>query len=381
MITKEYVAAPKTEAKVVQQIVFEVENLKPNCKPQLVSAEQVIKRRLDPNSKLESWSSNMTNPQSPGCKDLLSSPYHAFIGAVHESFNNHRGLILSPDMIWLLIAQGFAQHINDNAEKFRSRFVKFEGKKEIEVQRDCFIKGCRENTWEDVFPEFTDEIREHVGQANYDLIMENFSTTTPLERNAFELTLMDAMQSYFDYSVMTCCGIPKFTVEGTKKDWETVMKKTENLAQFELGWWTDMVMPVLEQFVNAVDGKTNTDYWKSFFKEGGGSGGPYVTGHVLRFFPYIKDHRRSSSLVRNKLMSEDKMRGLENSWGMGGLTYDKFPSGLSSVPFTWKYMPHDRNYAMKFYAGFMGSRFLGGSMRPAIGWAVTDEGKSTEFKP
>src|SRR5436853_7178683 len=44
---------------------------------------------------------------------------------------NHQHLRLTPDDIWLTIAQGVSHHINYNAEKFRSRFVNHEGKEEI----------------------------------------------------------------------------------------------------------------------------------------------------------------------------------------------------------------------------------------------------------
>ena len=48
---------------------------------------------------------------------------HPFVGAVHQAYADHRPLVLSPDMFWLLICQGVAQHVNVHADGLRSKFV------------------------------------------------------------------------------------------------------------------------------------------------------------------------------------------------------------------------------------------------------------------
>ncbi|MEM1030549.1 MAG: DUF4419 domain-containing protein [Myxococcota bacterium] len=48
---------------------------------------------------------------------------HALVNAVHLAFSQHRPLRLSPDAIWLTISQGFARHIEENAEALRPAFV------------------------------------------------------------------------------------------------------------------------------------------------------------------------------------------------------------------------------------------------------------------
>ena len=37
---------------------------------------------------------------------------HPVVAAIHLAFSDHRPLVLSPDILWLLIAQGFANHVN-----------------------------------------------------------------------------------------------------------------------------------------------------------------------------------------------------------------------------------------------------------------------------
>lgn len=54
----------------------------------------------------------------------LMEPPHALIEAVHTAFAEHYPLVLPPDDVWLCLAQGFAQHVEANAEALRSRFVR-----------------------------------------------------------------------------------------------------------------------------------------------------------------------------------------------------------------------------------------------------------------
>ena len=129
--------------------------------------------------------------------------------------HGHRPIVLSPDMIWLLIAQGFAIHVNEHAEEMRSHFVSHEGKKKIVVIRHEFIKGSLENPWENVFDEFSTHIRREIGDTNHELIVSQFSTTGVIEKAVNEVVLMDSMKAYFKYIVYTRCGIPEVRLEGT----------------------------------------------------------------------------------------------------------------------------------------------------------------------
>ena len=52
----------------------------------------------------------------------------------HDAFYEHRPMTLSPDAVWFTIAQGFATHVNLNAEALRHRFVRHEGKKDAHRQ-------------------------------------------------------------------------------------------------------------------------------------------------------------------------------------------------------------------------------------------------------
>lgn len=308
--------------------------------------------------------------------------FHPVVAAVHLAFNDHRPLALSPDILWLLVAQGFANHVNANAEELRSRFVKHSGKVTIVVRRDDFVKGSAENPWPEVFGEFSRHIREHVGATTHDLLLPNFSTTSAAERAAAEVVLLAAMQSFFSYEFHSMCGIPQIVLEGSPEDWAALAERVCGIAQFGLAWWTEALAPILDEFVAASRGRANARFWQSIYKLDGGSGGPYTNGWITAFFPYLKDWQSGRASHKNPWLARGgkELRELlyppaksdPHRFGHGPTT-EAFPSGLARAPFLWKYL--DRSFAMEFLGGFVGVRQEADSLRlrPEIGWAVRDQ--------
>ncbi len=290
---------------------------------------------------------------------------HGLLETVHTAFQDHRGLILSPDAIWLAIAQGFAQHVNLNAEALRDKFVKHSGQATIVVIRDNFFKGSAKNDWPGTFNEFSDQIAKHIGKQR-ELVVCDFSTTTPVTKAASEIVLMDAMQSYFKYEVHTRCGIPEITLLGTSEDWHKLTGKVSCLREYGLDWWLAELLPVLNQIYVASTGNIDKNFWQSVYKYNSMSGGAAVTGWINTLFPYDNLGKKNSVIMRKtglKVSSE--------GYAYDGAGLDSFPSGLSKAPFLWKYLGTDFN--MEFVAGFVGAtQEENGALRPSIGWAVKD---------
>lgn len=306
--------------------------------------------------------------------------FHPVVAAIHLAFSDHRPLVLSPDMLWLLVLQGFANHVNANAEKLRSKFVQHEGRATIEVRRDDFVKGSPTNPWPEVFDEFSRRIRAHMGAATHDLLLPNFSTTGAVERAAAEVVLMNAMQSYFSYELHTICGIPQIVLEGATGDWALLAERTHDIGTFGLGWWTETLLPILDEFIAASGGRVNSDFWQSIYKVNGGSGGPYIHGWITAFFPYLKGHR-SQELNKNRFLTDggeplqellypSASKQVQQCWH--GVKTPEFPSGLARAPFRWIYF--DDSFDMQFLGGFVGVRQDSETLRlrPEIGWAVRD---------
>ena len=318
---------------------------------------------------------------------LVGTLYHPFVSAATVAFAHHRPLVLSPDMFWLLVTQGLALHVQANAEALREKFVLHDGKETITVRRDDFVKGDASNPWSEVFGEFSAQIKTMIGEENHANIVASFSTTSQIERAANEIVLMQTLQPYFDYSVSTLCGIPSVSLEGTANDWGSLRQRVASLGRaYNLTWWTDRMAPSLERMADNAAGEDDAELWRDFYKYDGMSGGPYISGWIADFFPYVTTavlvDKQGNELDRPTL-SEGIFAPVEMSTArklttnhffsgedVMGITTGSLPGSLSSVPFKWRYLKQE--FDMAFVAGFIGilQDKQDMSVRPVIGWGV-----------
>jgi len=294
---------------------------------------------------------------------------HPLVGAIHQAYQDHRSLVLSPDMFWLLVTQGLAVHVNNNPDEFRETFRVGQEGELIEVRHDSLYKGSPENPWEDVFDDFCQEIESRIGQENYSQIVTAFSTTGRVERVANAITLMDCVKSYFQFGLRSRCGIPQVVLEGSAGDWERVRDSTESLGEtYALSWWTKRLLPVLDRVARNAAGEDDPELWQSLYKQVDGSGGPYISGWIADFFPYVgRDQTKSRNPAFGDVPRPSEWEQEPWAWC---ITTDVLPSPVSKAPFTWFY--EDREFNMELFAGFIGftqdSETL--RLRPKIGWAV-----------
>ncbi|CAG8772098.1 11435_t:CDS:2, partial [Cetraspora pellucida] len=145
---------------------------------------------------------------------------NGFAAAIFHAYNYHKHLHLSPDDIWLTVAQGVSHHINKNSEKFRDRLV---------MKTDEYMEKI--------------ELKE--------LLECDFSTTTSSSLTASRIVLLDTIKAYFSYRLISKCGIPKVTLEGTLKYWNKLQEKVIQLRKLnlELDFWLNRLEPVIWKLV------------------------------------------------------------------------------------------------------------------------------------
>jgi len=95
-----------------------------------------------------------------------SSQTNHFLLMLQIAFSQHKPISISPDDIWLLICQGFSQHIKLHSDDFKELITGMDKKQTLIVRRDDFILG-KENPWEEVFPEFTKKISQSIKTEDY----------------------------------------------------------------------------------------------------------------------------------------------------------------------------------------------------------------------
>jgi len=175
-------------------------------------------------------------------KDLvIEMQGNPFLAAMATAHNEHLPLSISPDSVWLCIAQGFATHIVENAEALRHHFVEHEGKEKLVV--DLPHSNAEKMDWPAALHRFSKAIAEHIGKKR-DLFVADFSTTGEDERLASEIVMMKALSEYFSYGMRTLCGFPLITLEGTVADWVSVRDRFRALAEFEATSEGGVVIPL-----------------------------------------------------------------------------------------------------------------------------------------
>ena len=220
----------------------------------------------------------------------------AFFQCMVKAYAEHKSITLSPDMMWLLISQGFARYVNAHSEELRSQLVYHEGKQDLAVEtKDDLLSS--EADWGKLMNNFSKEIERHTKGEVAQVLAADFSTTTPVERIASQITLMESMKSYFDYlAVRLGCGIPSVTLQGTPDDWRAVLSKTQKLGQYGLSEWTQSLEPILNEFIKTAEGKPNQRFWQEMVKKQrvdglatvrpcSGDRPTMLDGWILKFFP------------------------------------------------------------------------------------------------
>ena len=164
-------------------------------------------------------------------------------------------------------------------------------------------------------------------------------------------------------------------MEGTPEDWKEIARRAVEFSRFDLEWWIEPLLPVLQQFTAAAEGNVDRQFWDSIYKWQGpdGSGSPHISGWVLNLFPYL--HHSDDKWIR--LLNGKALPLQRNPWlslppSRRGPGRDDFPSSPAKVPFLWQF--RDAHFEMEFIGGLLGisqdSQSL--RLRPEIGWAIRE---------
>ena len=187
----------------------------------------------------------------------------------YTAHTNHYPIKIKPDDIWLLIIQGFINHVNLNSEKLRYLFVNFQGKKELTVKYPLSdIKEINKNILEDFSKKLVAQISDFIGKEIIELLTPNFTTTTYDSEIICKISIMGAFKHYFDYTMnLLGGGVPCVVLDGTADDYRKIIDKAKKLKKYKLDWYIDRIIPHLEKMVEAKDGKMDKEYFKNMIQQ------------------------------------------------------------------------------------------------------------------
>ncbi len=321
-------------------------------------------------------------PRVPASENVYvpQTGFHPLAEAVQTAFSLHYPLTLSPDAIWLAIAQGFSHHITQFAEAYRGRLVQHEGKRVLS-ESVCDLSMA---SFEHAIAGFSAQIRDASDLVLHETLVCDFSTTTPAIRTASEVVLMDTYSRYFSYGMRCVCGIPRITITGTPDDWRRMRARIEVLETFDLGWWISRLRPILDEFIKTAEGHPNQEFWQAIYKPKRAYGATTVTGWLADLFPYLGDDspRRKSHVFEYKrenwaLPVEQGVTTRAPLMGEPGahkgVAAEGFPSGVSSVPIELTF-PDQSTNQLDLVAGYFAVEQSPDdlSLSPVISWAVAE---------
>ncbi|EQC29322.1 hypothetical protein SDRG_12991 [Saprolegnia diclina VS20] len=248
--------------------------------------------------------SRRVHQHSPVMTPLVPSTT-GFLDGVSMAYAQHLHLVLRPDDIWLALTSQFGVYVDGSSEEIRSLLVKHrEGKIELKVK----VAGTVDTVDFGAFSKsMVDEMRAHlVDPTLADVLLPNFTTTTPHDRITASILTMATMKKFFKYGFEVTCGIPTVTLRGSVDDWQQIRSRIEHFRAYgdRMQTWVDLLSGVLDQFVAAARGEPDTAFWQTIyhsFHEGCAPEATHVSGWMSVFAVFDKqgkwqgDERTTSS--------------------------------------------------------------------------------------
>lgn len=303
-----------------------------------------------------------------------------FYKCMVQAYADHRPVVLSPDIVWLIIAQNFSAYVNAKSDVMRDFFVTHEGKMDLVVDSNNDIMELVGNgDWELLLNDFSVCVARNTKGDVSEMLTANFTTTGITERIASQITLIDVVKTYFNYWNLTFgCGIPYITLEGTPEDWQKVREKARGLSKYGLEKWSKELDEILTEFVKASEGSPNQAFWQDIVKKTrvdelkskkycgmyyDKKGTTKLDGWFLRFFL----DKVEGTAIKEKFWAED------------------MPSEIVRVPFKHAYYDpatHEilKVFPMELWAGFVGVEedAKTKALTPKIGWFTRHSDEEAE---
>merc|ERR1711874_515966 len=228
--------------------------------------------RRTQSSLLENWTRDDDLARNKtfvlGSQGMVSGDHDkGLFSTVLAAYNNHWVLKTRPEDWWTAISQIIATRIDKHANEpaVRKFFVSHEGKKQLTVD---------------------------VGSS---LMKADFSQSTSVDRIVNNIMLMYSFKEYFEYRMLSMCGIPGVVMLGSEDDWlrllEKLVKVEELLKPLEkvlqLKDWFNSSQAVLKDLLDTYRGNPDKDWWSRIMdihRTFGSGGGTNFTGWFVADF-------------------------------------------------------------------------------------------------
>ena len=252
----------------------------------------------------------------------------SLIQGLIAAYKNHYPITITPDMIWLMVLQGFSRFMEKFGSTVKDKFVNFDGKKDLKVERLEYTPyNATKEVWDGIVDEYVKKIEENVGKEVVDNLECNFSTTTHVAKVTSQVTIMSSMKDFFNYRLlMAGCGISSITLEGSEEDWQKIKSKLLFLSKKGLEWWTKDLIPIINNIIYTKKYYMHTkrlsyyltSFWKGMIRlRGKGFYDPHmINGWIIKFIPNLEHEQPTLYKEINEFEVPDEIINcpLELTW-------------------------------------------------------------------
>lgn len=274
-------------------------------------------------------------------KDDPTSATSRFVLSLHQAFDKHIPFSISPEVLWTIISGEVATYVKNNSTntKIEKLFTTTPGEKQtIIIRNDSLVYNDvnQTNDWTGIINyDFKDELKKRVPSELMSLMLPKMSTSNEINDVVHMVSFMDAASKYYNYGVLTCCGIPEFKIEGEVQDWVNIKNSISVISEIipDLKpYYQKGLSPIFDNIISVLEGNNpNIKFWESIYKIDGGSGGPYSNGWFNDLYAHLLNYN-------GKMVFKSKEEQYGRTFGFGGSKLNNFPSNISCVDFEWNYL-------------------------------------------
>lgn len=360
----------------IEEIKIEInKNLEPRSDFEFSSLQSILSNDINAKiikqeKKIYHCSSDLNaNKYVEGLDGLIT------LKGYYKAYVKHIPICITPDILWMLIIQGFSRHIDLNAEKLRSKLVQFQGKKTLIVDGDEEnIEDITKKGWETTFNKFVEKIRENVGGLMINLLTPCFTTTNQTILVASQIAIMSAFKSYFNYVRMFGgCGFPYIKLQGSLLDYIQLKYKIQGLIGYEIDDWVNELISIVDKIIETKQGKIDKNFWENILKNvevkdsvsGLLTNVTKIDGWLLNFYPFIKytSFNREKLERRNNFNQPISIKELKD-----------FPEELIEVPLIMYNKINLKQYELSVKTGLIGMiKEDDGVAKAEIGWFISNK--------
>ena len=309
---------------------------------------------------------------------LVSCPGNGLIQTIQQCYDNHRPLLLSPDIIWLAICQAVSIHINQHFDSLENIIFIKDKPSQIIIRNDSLELDSRQ--WKRLIASFSSTTTQYTQGDFYSFFVPQFTTTTPIITTAYQITLLESYKKAFEYIAESGCGIPNITLTGEKKDWQEILARLNTLDKLGLTDWKNTLIPIITEFINVFDNHINTAFWQSIYKSATEYNAFYISGWIIKFFPYIVESANDPVWDEEKQTDKVSLNYKKNPFLDGDmyllstLSTADFPLGISKIDVVWNNYLKNETRDLEFCSGFFAiQQYPDKTLEPLIAWTVCDK--------